>query len=74
MGKYLVALSKTQNKRLGILLSVMFAEELTDDDVKEVVEQNLVEKVHGNYMITELFFCVHLMTYFNPYQPTAKTI
>tara|TARA_B100000212_G_C27368387_1_gene531398 strand:- start:1698 stop:1940 length:243 start_codon:yes stop_codon:yes gene_type:complete len=53
VGKYLVALSKTQNKRLGILLSVMFAEELTDDDVKEVVEQNLVEKVHGNYMITE---------------------
>ena len=38
-----MALSKTQNKRLGILLSVMFAEELTEDDLQEVVKLGFVE-------------------------------
>jgi hypothetical protein len=48
-----MALSKTQNKRLGILLSVMFSEELTEEDIEEVIDQGLVEKVHDNFLITE---------------------
>ena len=48
-----MALSKTQNKRLGILLSVMFSEELTEEDIEEVIDQGLVEKVHVNFLITE---------------------
>ena len=48
-----MSLSKTQNKRLGILLSVMFSEELTEEDIEEVIDQGLVEKVHDNFLITE---------------------
>ena len=48
-----MALSKTQNKRLGILLSVMFSEELTEEDIEEGIDQGLVEKVHDNFLITE---------------------
>jgi ribosomal protein L12E/L44/L45/RPP1/RPP2 len=48
-----VALSKTQNRRLGALLSVMFAEELTEDDLKEVLKDNFVQEKEGQFKITQ---------------------
>ena len=41
-----MALSKTQNRRLGALLSVMFSEELTEDDLEDVITLKLLEVVH----------------------------
>jgi hypothetical protein len=49
----LVALSKTQNRRLGALLSVMFAEELTEEDLVDVLKDNFVEEEKGNFKITQ---------------------
>tara|TARA_B100000900_G_scaffold401085_1_gene405386 strand:+ start:301 stop:519 length:219 start_codon:yes stop_codon:yes gene_type:complete len=48
-----VALSKTQNRRLGALLSVMFAEELTEDDLKDVLKDNFVQETEGQFKITQ---------------------
>jgi hypothetical protein len=48
-----VALSKTQNRRLGALLSVMFAEELTEQDLVDVLKDNFVEEEKGNFKITQ---------------------
>jgi hypothetical protein len=48
-----VALSKTQNRRLGALLSVMFAEELTEDDLKDVLKDNFVQEKEGQFKITQ---------------------
>lgn len=47
-----MALSKTQNKRLGILLSVMFAEELTEEDLEEVVKLGFVEITETSVKVT----------------------
>jgi hypothetical protein len=48
-----VALSKTQNRRLGALLPVMFAEELTEDDLKDVLKDNFVQEKEGQFKITQ---------------------
>ncbi len=48
-----MALSKTQNRRLGALLSVMFAEELTEEDLVDVLKDNFVEEEKGNFKITQ---------------------
>ena len=48
-----MALSKTQNRRLGALLSVMFAEELTEDDLKDVLNDHFVKEDQGQYKITQ---------------------
>ena len=48
-----MALSKTQNRRLGALLSVMFAEELTEDDLVDVLKDKFVEEEKGNFKITQ---------------------
>ena len=48
-----MALSKTQNRRLGALLSVMFAEELTEEDLVDVLKDNFVEEEEGNFKITQ---------------------
>ena len=48
-----MALSKTQNRRLGMLLSVMFMEDLTEDDLQEVINDQLVEEKDGNFKVTE---------------------
>ena len=48
-----MALSKTQNRRLGALLSVMFAEELTEDDLKDVLKDNFVQQKEGQFKITQ---------------------
>tara|TARA_Y100001972_G_C7584955_1_gene293289 strand:- start:462 stop:680 length:219 start_codon:yes stop_codon:yes gene_type:complete len=48
-----VALSKTQNRRLGALLSVMFAEELTEDDLEDVLKDNYVQEKEGQFKITQ---------------------
>lgn len=47
-----MALSKTQNRRLGMLLSVMFMEDLTEDDLKEVIDDQLVEEKDGSFKVT----------------------
>ena len=44
-----MALSKTQNRRLGALLSVMFAEELTEDDLKDVLKDYLYQNRYITY-------------------------
>ena len=48
-----MALSKTQNRRLGALLSVMFAEELTEEDLVDVLKDNFVEEDKGHFKITQ---------------------
>ena len=48
-----MALSKTQNRRLGMLLSVMFMEDLTEDDLQEVINDQLVEEKDGLFKVTE---------------------
>ena len=48
-----MALSKTQNRRLGALLSVMFAEELTEDDLKDVLKDKFVQEKEGQFKITQ---------------------
>ncbi len=48
-----MALSKTQNRRLGALLSVMFAEELTEDDLEDVLKDNYVQEKEGQFKITQ---------------------
>ncbi len=48
-----MALSKTQNRRLGALLSVMFAEELTEEDLVDVLKDKFVEEEKGNFKITQ---------------------
>ena len=51
-----MALSKTQNRRLGMLLSVMFMEDLTEDDLQEVIKDQLVEEKDGFFKVTEKGF------------------
>tara|TARA_R100000426_G_scaffold78794_1_gene56385 strand:+ start:5245 stop:5475 length:231 start_codon:yes stop_codon:yes gene_type:complete len=48
-----MALSKTQNRRLGALLSVMFAEELTEDDLEDVIKDGLVVNSEGLFKVTK---------------------
>ena len=48
-----MALSKTQNRRLGALLSVMFAEELTEDDLEDVIKDGLVINSEGLFKVTK---------------------
>ena len=48
-----MALSKTQNRRLGALLSVMFAEELTEDDLEDVLKDKYVQEKEGQFKITQ---------------------
>lgn len=48
-----MALSKTQNRRLGMLLSVMFMEDLTEDDLQEVINDQLVEEKDGTFKVTK---------------------
>ena len=47
-----MALSKTQNKRLGTLLSVMFAEKLTEEDLEEVIKAGFVEITDSAVKVT----------------------
>lgn len=47
-----MALSKTQNRRLGTLLAVMFAEELTEEDVQDVIREGLVVVEADDFYLT----------------------
>ena len=47
-----MALSKTQNRRLGTLLAVMFAEELTEDDLEDVIKDGLVVTDNDQFCLT----------------------
>ena len=48
-----MALSKTQNRKLGVLLAVMFAEDLTEDDLEEVLREGFVAADGDNFKLTE---------------------
>ena len=48
-----MALSKTQNKRLGALLSVMFNEEVPSEVVNELIKLEFLEVVGNDFKITE---------------------
>ena len=48
-----MALSKTQNKRLGVILSVMFKEETPAELLQDVVALGFVEKVDNTYKLTD---------------------
>lgn len=45
-------LSKTQNRKLGVLLAVMFAEELSEDDLSNVIKEGFVEESGEYYRLT----------------------
>ena len=48
----LMALSKTQTKRLGAILSVMFKEETPQEHLEEVVKDGFVAKEEEGFTIT----------------------
>lgn len=48
-----MALSKTQNKRLGVILSVMFKEETPTALLQDVVQLGFVEKVNDTFQLTD---------------------
>ena len=53
MGTRLMALSKTQNKRLGGILTVMFKEELPQDVEQQLVQEGFVEKNDSDIQLTD---------------------
>jgi len=53
MGTRLMALSKTQNKRLGGILTVMFKEELPQDVEQQLMQEGFVEKNDSNIQLTD---------------------
>lgn len=48
-----MALSKTQNKRLGAILSVMFEEEVPRCVLDEVIDEGFVSENEEKYTLTE---------------------
>jgi hypothetical protein len=48
-----MALSKTQNKRLGAILSVMFKEETPRQLLNDVVQDGFVEEVDNTFQLTD---------------------
>ena len=48
-----MALSKTQNKRLGGILTVMFKEELPHDVEQQLVQEGFVEKNDSDIQLTD---------------------
>ena len=48
-----MALSKTQSKRLGAILSVMFNEEAPAEVIDEIIKQGFVEKKGEALILTE---------------------
>ena len=48
-----MALSKTQNKRLGVILNVMFKEETPTELLEDVIRHGFVEKVDNFFQLTD---------------------
>jgi hypothetical protein len=48
-----VALSKTQNKRLGAILSVMFKEDVPRCALEEVINEGFVTESENDFHLTE---------------------
>jgi hypothetical protein len=48
-----VALSKTQNKRLGAILSVMFKEDVPRCALEEVINEGFVTESEDDFNLTE---------------------
>ena len=47
-----MALSKTQTKRLGGLLAIMFAEEIPAEMLTKLIKEDLIEIVDGIYKLS----------------------
>lgn len=48
-----MALSKTQNKRLGAILSVMFKEDVPRCALEEVINEGFVTESKNDFLLTE---------------------
>tara|TARA_R110000744_G_scaffold32267_2_gene75560 strand:+ start:201 stop:431 length:231 start_codon:yes stop_codon:yes gene_type:complete len=48
-----MALSKTQNKRLGLILSVMFNDDTPEELLSDVIKDGFVEKIDNNFQLTD---------------------
>lgn len=48
-----MALSKTQNKRLGAILSVMFQEEVPKSALADVIDDGFVQEKEDRFTLTE---------------------
>ncbi len=48
-----MALSKTQNKRLGVILSVMCNEETPQELLHEVIQDGFVQRSEDSFCLTE---------------------
>ena len=48
-----MALSKTQNKRLGSLLSIMFNDSVPSDIVNDLIKDGYLEVVENDFKLTE---------------------
>ena len=48
-----MALSKTQNKRLGAILSVMFEEDVPRCALEDVIDEGFVNESEEKYTLTE---------------------
>ena len=49
-----MALSKTQTKRLGGILSVMFGDSIPSENLTELIKEGYIELEGQNYKLTEL--------------------
>jgi len=47
-----MALSKTQSRKLGILLAIMFGEDLDDAFIQEMIEGGYIKLKGSNYILT----------------------
>ena len=48
-----MALSKTQNKRLGSLLSIMFNDSVPSDIVNDLIKDGYLEVIENDFKLTE---------------------
>lgn len=48
-----MALSKTQNKRLGSILSVMFKEELPETALVQILKDGFIQKDGDDFILTD---------------------
>lgn len=48
-----MALSKTQNKRLGLILSVMFNDDTPEELLTDVIKDGFIEKIDNNFQLTD---------------------
>ena len=47
-----MALSKTQNRRLGSILSIMFKEEIPESAIVQILKDGLIERQGDDFILT----------------------